>query len=186
MAEANLTVGVEVSLCVNESTAQWLESQGWVRPEQAEQDGVTTRVFAGLHQSAESDVSRVTALYERWVAEGGPTLGTYTLRWWDKKLAEFHAALVPPTRSELAEIEEEDDYSPIPDDLIPEARPLATGGVYRGKALTGVEAMHARARQLRTRLRGELADEGLQSDLDELLRMCDVDMKRVFGEDCDC
>jgi hypothetical protein len=180
MAEANLTVGVEVALRVDEGTAQWLESQGWIRPEQAEQDGVTTRVFAGLHGSAESDVSRVIALHERWVAEGGPALGVPVSRWWDRKLVELAQAIVPP------EVEEDDDYSPIPADLIPEARPLATGGVYRGRALTGVEAMHTRARQLRTRLRGELADEGAQSDLDELLRMCDVDMKRVFGEDCDC
>ncbi|AVP41445.1 hypothetical protein SEA_WENTWORTH_6 [Streptomyces phage Wentworth] len=186
MAEANLNVGVEVALRVDEGTAQWLESQGWVRPEQAEQDGVTTRVFAGLHGSAESDVSRVIALHERWVAEGAPPLGTSMARWWDRKLVELAQAIVPSTRSELAEVEEDDDYSPIPADLIPEARPLATGGVYRGRALTGVEAMHTRARQLRTRLRGELADEGAQSDLDELLRMCDVDMKRVFGEDCDC
>lgn len=87
---------------------------------------------------------------------------------------------------EAVQTEEDDEYDPRPLDmaeLVPEAQPLRTGG---GEAMTGAEAMRHRARQLRTRLRGELADEGGQSDLDELLRMCDVDMKRIFGSDCDC
>lgn len=136
MAEANLTVGVEVALRVDEGTAQWLESQGWVRP-------------------------------------GAPS--------------------VEPVATELDTDDEEGDWDPAEmmagvslADLVPEARPLATGGVYRGEAMGGAEAMRYRAKQLRTRLRGELADEGAQKDLDELLRMCDVDMKRVFGSDCDC
>uniref|UniRef100_UPI001ABF052F hypothetical protein n=1 Tax=Streptomyces bobili TaxID=67280 RepID=UPI001ABF052F len=56
----------------------------------------TTRVFAALHRSAEQDVSRVIALYEQWVKAGPPPLGTPMARWWDKRLAELHAAILPP------------------------------------------------------------------------------------------
>ncbi|MFI0268594.1 hypothetical protein [Streptomyces luteogriseus] len=56
----------------------------------------TTRVFAALHRSAEQDVSRVIALYERWVKAGPPPLGTSTSRWWDKRLVELHNAILPP------------------------------------------------------------------------------------------
>lgn len=140
MAEANLTLGVQVSLSVDENTAAWLESLGWVRP-------------------------------------GAPS----------------SEAVV----SELDTDDEEGDWDPTEmmagvtmSDLVPQAEaeepPLATGGVYRGEAMGGAEAMRYRAQHLRTRLRGELADEGAQQDLDELLRMCDVDMKRIFGSDCGC
>jgi hypothetical protein len=57
----------------------------------------TARVFAGLHRSAEQDVTRVIELYERWVKEGAPPLGTPVARWWDKRLVELHDAIVPPT-----------------------------------------------------------------------------------------
>lgn len=56
----------------------------------------TTRVFAALHQSAEQDVSRVIALYERWVKAGPPPLGTPIARWRDARLAELHDAILPP------------------------------------------------------------------------------------------
>jgi len=190
MAEAqlNVKVGAEVELEPGPLTVAWLMGLGWTPPEQSEQDAMTTRVFAGLHQSAESDVSRVIALYEQWVAQGAPPLGVSMARWWDKKLVELHDAIRPPESAD-----DEEDYDPRPVDLIPgsdiplpPAQELATGGVYRGEAMGGAEAMRHRARQLRTRLRGELADEGAQRDLDELLRMCDVDMKRIFGTDCDC
>jgi hypothetical protein len=55
----------------------------------------TARVFAALHQSAEQDVSRVTALYEQWVQAGPPPLGTSISRWRDARLAEMWAALSP-------------------------------------------------------------------------------------------
>ncbi|MFF7901207.1 hypothetical protein ACFZCV_20780 [Streptomyces sp. NPDC007920] len=54
----------------------------------------TTRLLAGLRESAEADVSRVIALYERWKAAGQPPLGMS--RWWDARLAELHDAISPP------------------------------------------------------------------------------------------
>lgn len=138
-AEANLTVGVQVALSVDENTACWLESMGWVRPNAPSTESVQTE----LADEEEGD--------------------------WDP--AEMMAGVTMSDLVPQAETEE---------------RPLATGGVYRGEAMGGAEAMRYRAQQLRTRLRGELADEGAQKDLDELLRMCDVDMKRIFGSDCDC
>jgi hypothetical protein len=56
----------------------------------------TARVFAGLHQSAESTVTRVIGLYEQWVKAGPPPLGASMARWWDKRLAELHTAIQPP------------------------------------------------------------------------------------------
>lgn len=64
---------------------------------QAAEHEKTTRVFAALHHSAEQDVTRVIALYEQWVKAGPPPLGTPTSRWWDRRLAELHAAILPPT-----------------------------------------------------------------------------------------
>lgn len=57
----------------------------------------TARVFAGLHRSAEQDITRVIALYERWVREGAPPLGVPIARWWDRRLVELHHAILPPT-----------------------------------------------------------------------------------------
>ncbi|MGW0550531.1 hypothetical protein [Streptomyces altiplanensis] len=57
----------------------------------------TARVYAALHQSAEQDVTRVTALYEQWVKAGPPPIGTPMSRWWDRRLAELHDAILPPT-----------------------------------------------------------------------------------------
>lgn len=56
----------------------------------------TTRVFAALHYSAEQDVTRVIALYERWVKAGPPPLGVSLSRWWDARLVELHNAIRPP------------------------------------------------------------------------------------------
>jgi hypothetical protein len=53
----------------------------------------TARVFAGLHRSAEQDVTRVIELYERWVTEGAPPLGVPIARWWDKRLVELRDAI---------------------------------------------------------------------------------------------
>lgn len=60
----------------------------------------TARVFAALHRSAEQDVSRVIALYERWVKAGPPPLGTNLARWWDARLAELHDAIIWPMREQ--------------------------------------------------------------------------------------
>ncbi|WP_309029074.1 hypothetical protein [Streptomyces alfalfae] len=57
----------------------------------------TARVFAGLHRSAEQDVTRVIALYEQWVKAGPPPLGVLLSLWWDARLAELHDAILPPT-----------------------------------------------------------------------------------------
>ncbi|GGX99118.1 hypothetical protein [Streptomyces fructofermentans] len=61
----------------------------------ATQMETTARVYAGLHQSAERDVARVTALYEKWVKAGPPPLGSSMARWWDARLVELHDALSP-------------------------------------------------------------------------------------------
>ncbi|MFH9823045.1 hypothetical protein [Streptomyces bobili] len=60
------------------------------------EEEATARVFAGLHRSAEEDVTRVIDLYERWVKAGPPPLGTPIARWWDKRLVELHDAILPP------------------------------------------------------------------------------------------
>ncbi|QKY78545.1 hypothetical protein SEA_DRYAD_7 [Streptomyces phage Dryad] len=143
MADAHLSVGVEVELRPDENTSRWLESLGWIRPEAPSQESVSTE----LEEEEDGDWDPAEML-------GGVTL------------------------SGLAE-----ELKPVPAVEIPPARPLRTE---RAQAMGGAEAMRYRAQHLRTRLRGELADEGAQRDLDELLRMCDVDMKRVFGPDCDC
>lgn len=91
MAEAKLGVNVQVEVEPGPKTVAWLLSLGWTPPDVDSE--VTARVFAGLHKSAEEDVSRVIALYERWVAEGFPPLGTSVSRWWDRKLVELRKAI---------------------------------------------------------------------------------------------
>jgi hypothetical protein len=66
----------------------------WARQQAAER--ATARVFAALHRSAETDVTRVIALYEQWVKAGPPPLGTSVSRWWDARLVELHNAIRPP------------------------------------------------------------------------------------------
>ena len=56
----------------------------------------TARVLAALHRSAEQNVTRVIALYERWVKAGPPPIGQSISRWWDARLAELHTALEEP------------------------------------------------------------------------------------------
>ncbi|MEV0556279.1 hypothetical protein AB0I27_22855 [Streptomyces sp. NPDC050597] len=63
---------------------------------EATQPETTARVFAGLHHSAEQDVTRVINLYERWVKAGPPPLGVSLSRWWDRRLVELHQAIHPP------------------------------------------------------------------------------------------
>ncbi|MFI8300020.1 hypothetical protein ACIGCZ_29250 [Streptomyces nigra] len=56
----------------------------------------TTRLTAELARSADADVQRVIALYEQWVKAGPPPLGASMARWWDARLAELRAAILPP------------------------------------------------------------------------------------------
>ncbi|MCI4143032.1 hypothetical protein [Streptomyces sp. MMS20-AI2-20] len=67
-----------------------------LKPTEPAETETTARVFAALHRSAEQDVSRVIALYERWLKTGPPPLGTSVSRWWDARLAELHNAIRPP------------------------------------------------------------------------------------------
>ncbi|MCI3240261.1 hypothetical protein [Streptomyces spinosisporus] len=60
----------------------------------------TTKLLGELARSADADLKRVTALYERWVQAGPPPLGTSVARWWDARLAELHAAILPPDQTE--------------------------------------------------------------------------------------
>ena len=52
---------------------------------------------AELARDSGATVQRVIALYEQWVKAGPPPLGTPMSRWWDKRLAELHNAILPPT-----------------------------------------------------------------------------------------
>lgn len=174
-ARLNVKVGAEVELEPGPLTAAWLVGLGWTPPEQGEENEKTTRVFAGLHKSAESDVSRVIALYEQWVAQGAPPLGVSMSRWWDKKLAELHNAI--SSREEA-----DDDYDPIPVEL-GEMEELRTGGVYRGRAMGGAEAMRYRAARLRRDLMNEVSSP---ERVDEMLRLLDIDPDRLPDPDCDC
>lgn len=60
----------------------------------------TTKLLGELARSADADVKRVITLYERWVKAGPPQLGTSVARWWDTRLAELHAAILPPEQDE--------------------------------------------------------------------------------------
>lgn len=186
MADARLSVkvGAEVELEPGPVTAAWLVGLGWTPPEQSVQDAVTTRTFAALHQSAESDVSRVVALYEQWVADGAPPLGTSMARWWDKKLVELHNAIRTP---ESVPADDEDDYDPLPlelsvlsdiaevEEALPTARPL--------RAMGGAETMRYRAARLRRDLMNEVSSP---ERVDEMLRNLDVDVEALAAVDCDC
>ena len=151
MAEANLTVGVEVELRPDENTSRWLESLGWIRPDAPS----TESVVSELEPDDDEEDYDPRPMELQQSEPGQPQC-----KHWQKGT---------PCDWDVCRMPE-----------IPPARPLRTG---RGRAMGGAEAMRYRARQLRTRLRGELADEGAQNDLDELLRMCDVDVKRIFAED---
>ena len=78
---------------VNDRFAAALDEPGTAATEHE----TTARVFAALHRSAEQDVTRVIDLYEQWVKAGPPPLGTPTSRWWDRRLAELHNTIRPPT-----------------------------------------------------------------------------------------
>ncbi|MGW7688830.1 hypothetical protein ACWGMA_08040 [Streptomyces asiaticus] len=68
----------------------------WPAPGATEMEK-SARILSGLHRSTEADVTRVIELYEQWVKAGPPPLGTSASRWWDKRLAELHDAILPPT-----------------------------------------------------------------------------------------
>ncbi|MBP5922153.1 MULTISPECIES: hypothetical protein [Streptomyces] len=55
----------------------------------------TCRITASLARDSEAAVQRVIDLYERWVKAGPPPLGTSINRWWDSRLAELRAAVLP-------------------------------------------------------------------------------------------
>ena len=53
------------------------------------------RITAALARHSEATVQRTTDLYERWVKAGPPPLGTSLARWWDQRLVELRAAILP-------------------------------------------------------------------------------------------
>ncbi|WP_042170150.1 hypothetical protein [Streptomyces sp. NBRC 110035] len=55
------------------------------------------RITAALARDYEATVQRTTALYEGWMKAGPPPLGTSVARWWDQRLVELRAALLPPS-----------------------------------------------------------------------------------------
>jgi hypothetical protein len=131
MADANLTVGVEVALSVDENTAVWLESLGWVRPGAPSSEAVQT-------EPDEDD-------------DWNPA----------EMMAVDVASLVPEAESE--------------------PRPLYPMG--RAKALTGSEAQRCAAVRMRRTIMQQLED---QEQVDELLRLCDMDPTVLSEKDCDC
>lgn len=56
---------------------------------------VDREIAAGVQRCDEA-----VALYERWVKAGPPPLGTSVSRWWDQRLAELHAAVLPPEQDD--------------------------------------------------------------------------------------
>ncbi|MEU3099652.1 hypothetical protein ABZ690_34330 [Streptomyces sp. NPDC006967] len=53
---------------------------------------MTDTVLAVVQPAAQ----RVNDLYERWVKAGPPPLGASLARWWDQRLVELRAAILPP------------------------------------------------------------------------------------------
>lgn len=63
---------------------------------------ITEKVTAVAHRAeaveyANEQKQRVIGLYEQWVKAGPPPIGTPMSRWWDRRLAELHNAIHPPT-----------------------------------------------------------------------------------------
>lgn len=86
-----------------------------------------------------------------------------------------------PRPAELVDLDEHPDtWKPTDPKLI---RGVRTGGVYRGKAMGGAEAMRYKAARLRRDLMSEVSSP---ERVDEMLRMCDVDPDRLPDPDCDC
>jgi hypothetical protein len=130
--------------------------------------------------TAEATVTRIITLTERWIAAGPPPIGTPMARWWDKRLAELHAALGGPA----------DTTPPAEDPAVDTCRPVQVDGdttrVHGSRPLTGLELGYAaeivaaarrkhaaeppvvpdddgtesaRTRRIRARQRGEVAAE---------------------------
>ncbi|MFF6829609.1 hypothetical protein [Streptomyces longwoodensis] len=66
-------------------------------------DGILTWPATGATEAEaeksavpEQDLTRVIALFERWVKAGPPPLGASIARWWDARLTELHNAIRPP------------------------------------------------------------------------------------------
>jgi hypothetical protein len=53
------------------------------------------KVLGDQLRDTEAVLKNVAALYERWVKAGAPPLGTTMSRWWDARLGEMRAALLP-------------------------------------------------------------------------------------------
>lgn len=56
--------------------------------------------------AAEQRVKQIAELRDRWVTAGPPPLGTSINRWWDRRLAELHAALQPAAHNDGPTVEE--------------------------------------------------------------------------------
>ncbi|MFG2780790.1 hypothetical protein ACGFY7_23420 [Streptomyces prunicolor] len=66
-------------------------------------DQVSTELRHPAAEVADPEtITRVIELYERWIKAGPPPLGTLMARWWDARLAELHAAIIPPTPTDEA------------------------------------------------------------------------------------
>lgn len=92
----------------------------------------------------------------------------------------------PSEESVLTELDDvavlEDEYDPRPAEFL-QASGLASA-VRPKRAMTGSEAMLCAARRLRKKLQAELKDPDA---LDELLRLCDVNVGKLQdASDCDC
>ena len=72
------------------------------------------------------DLDRVRELADRWVKAGPPPLGTPTARWWDRRLAELHAA-IRPTADTRWQPDETLDYGTLPPPAADPNAPLRTG-----------------------------------------------------------
>ncbi|MDX3294644.1 hypothetical protein PV569_13100 [Streptomyces scabiei] len=78
-----------------------------------------TRITAELARDAEATVQRVIALYEQWVKDGAPPLGTSLSRWWDRRLVELRDAVL----DRQVEVDESACASPVV--VHPDASPQA-------------------------------------------------------------
>ncbi|QYW07553.1 hypothetical protein SEA_LIZZ_6 [Streptomyces phage Lizz] len=164
MADAQLTVGVQVALSVDESTAVWLESQGWTRPPTGDK-GAAQRLYMQLLSELDPPNDRLLKLLEYFGVDMSAFL----------------------EEQQGIGVEENDDYDPLPMELsvmsdiaeveeaLPAARPL--------RAMGGAEAMRHRAARLRRDLMNEVSSP---ERVDEMLRNLDVNVEALAAVDCDC
>jgi hypothetical protein len=68
----------------------------------------TTRLLGALHKSAHDDITRVINLHERWQQIDLPKDRESRFRWWDRRLAELHNAILPPDQPAPAATEATD------------------------------------------------------------------------------